>query len=87
MVVEFPELAQLYRKIPRVLDELNVVGEMLKQNSRKIAKWDVEDIINDINIINENEIWKPYLKKYFGKDSVEIKDLENWDLSKYLKDL
>lgn len=87
MTIEFPELAQLYRKIPRVLDELNVVGEMLKQNSRKIAKWNIQDILIDIETINNEPRWKPYLKKYFGKENIEIKDFENWDLSKYLKDL
>ncbi len=87
MVVEFPEFAQLYRKIPRVLDELNVVGEMLKQNSRKIAKWGIKEIQNDIDIINDNPKWKPFVKKYFGKENIEIKDLENWDLGIYLKDL
>lgn len=25
--------------MPAVLDELNVVGEMLKQNTKKISKW------------------------------------------------
>ncbi|PQA93769.1 hypothetical protein B0A70_08245 [Chryseobacterium piscicola] len=28
----------------RVLDELNVVGEMLKQNAKKVGKWSLEDI-------------------------------------------
>lgn len=87
MVIEFPELAGLYRKIPRVLDELNVVGEMLKQNTKKISKWSLQDIQNDIDIINNNPKWKPYLKEYFGKENVEINDFKNWDLSKYLKQI
>ncbi|ASW75174.2 hypothetical protein CJF12_13365 [Chryseobacterium piperi] len=85
MVIEFPELTNLYRKMPRVLDELNVVGEMLKQNTKKVGKWSLEDIQNDINVINDTPKWKPHLKEYFGKENVEINDFKNWDLSKYLK--
>lgn len=87
MVVEFPEMASLYRKIPRVLDELNVVGEMLKQNSQKVGKWSMEDIQMDVNTINKELKWKPFLKENFGKENIGVKDLENWDLSKHLKNL
>ncbi|WP_294311950.1 hypothetical protein [uncultured Chryseobacterium sp.] len=87
MVIEFPELASLYRKIPRVLDELNVVGEMLKQNAKKIGKWDINDIQNDIDIINDNPKWKSFIQEHFGKDNIELADLKNWDLSKHLKKL
>ncbi|WP_430410998.1 hypothetical protein [Kordia sp.] len=52
MTKEFPELASVYKKIPRVLDELNVVGEILKQNAQKVGKWSIDDIMNDIDVIN-----------------------------------
>jgi hypothetical protein len=54
---------------------------------RKIAKWDIKDILIDIDNINNEPKWKPFLRKHFGKENIEIKDLENWDLSKYLKDI
>ena len=59
----------------------------LGENSQKIGKWEVEDILIDIENINGRLEWKQFLKNHFGKETIEIKDLENWDLSKYLKNL
>jgi hypothetical protein len=84
---QYPEMAVLYKKIPRVLDELNVIGEILKQNARKIGKWDMDDIMNDLINLNDKSEWKTFLKKHFGKENIELKDLENWDITKYLKHL
>lgn len=91
MTKEFPELVGLYRKIPRWLDEANVIGEILKQNAQKIGKWESDDIMNDLNKLNENlnfyPSWRKSIKDILGKEQLELKDFENWDLSKFLEKL
>lgn len=89
MVKKFPEMAGLYKKIPTWLDEANVIGEILKQNAQKVGKWEMDDIMNDINTLNKNAKrfphWKESLQKVLGKDQLELKDFENWNLDEILK--
>ena len=89
MTKEFPELIGLYRKIPRWLDEANVIGEILQQNSQKVGKWDMVDIMNDLNKLNENlryyPNWRKSIKEILGKEQLELKDFENWSLSEILE--
>ncbi|GAB0156251.1 hypothetical protein CHRYSEOSP005_15150 [Chryseobacterium sp. Alg-005] len=91
MVKKFPEMAELYKKIPRWLDEANVLGEILKQNAQKIGKWETADIMNDLNTLNDNfrdyPHWKESLQKVLGKDHLDLKDFENWNLDEILKKL
>ncbi|TXF79493.1 hypothetical protein [Chryseobacterium sp.] len=91
MTKEFPELIGLYRKIPRWLDEANVIGEILKQNAQKFGKWDLIDIENDLTILNnmlrKNPLFKKEAQRILGKEQLQLKDFENWDLRKFLEKL
>ncbi len=91
MTKEFPELSPLYKKIPRWLDEANVIAEFLQQNAQKIGKWEMDDILNDLKVLNkifrDNPAYREGVKKIFGKEQLELKDFENWDLSKFLEKL
>jgi hypothetical protein len=89
MTKEFPELASLYRSIPRWLDEANVIGEMLAQNAQKVGKWSMDDIMNDLEVLNgiikRNPSFKKEVKTIFGKERLELSDFENWDIGYILK--
>lgn len=91
MTKEFPELIGLYRKVPRWLDEANVIGEILKQNAQKIGKWEFVDIENDLTILNnmlrKNPLFKKEAQRVFGKEQLQLDDFENWDFSKFLEKL
>lgn len=91
MTKEFPELASLYRSIPRWLDEANVIGEMLAQNAQKVGKWSMDDIMNDLHTLNNNlrdiPQWQRSFKSLTGKERMELSDFDNWDLSKFLDKL
>jgi hypothetical protein len=80
----------LYARIPEWLHEADVIGEMLKANKRKPGKWNVDEISRDLdklnfNIKNDPQIFGKDIEKIMGKRNIELRDLENWELTNYLE--
>lgn len=89
---KYPKLAELYNRIPNVLHELDVIGNFVKQNRIDITtKWDLENILYDIDTLNENiqrfPIWRSNAEKLLGKTKFELKDFDNWNLNTHIKKL
>lgn len=82
----------LYDKIPNWLHEADVIGEFLKENMRRPGKWKMDDIENDLKTFNRNlerhsdkEAWGAGFKQAIGKNSAELEDFKNWDITTFLK--
>jgi hypothetical protein len=58
-----------------------VIGEFLKQNKLKPGRWSLEEIALDFEDMMIK--WGNSIEKHFGK-KIQLKDLENWDISKHL---
>lgn len=81
----------LYARIPAWLHEADVIGEMLKANKKKPGKWGMDEILDDLSSLNRNidrhEIFRTPYRKMVGNKEIELKDLENWDITKWLEKL
>lgn len=79
----------IYNKIPNWLHEADVIGEILKQNKQKPGKWSLLDIENDLGALNYNiktkPKWSNSFKEITKKEFLTLKDMENWDITKWLK--